>query len=70
MNKEIIRKYLQKVLNDNDIYGTVQIYQIDNLNFKVNILFDYEEYYKLVLLSECEITDKMNIEIDFTIRDE
>lgn len=70
MNKLYIEKIIQNILNENEIYGTVNVYQIGQLDYKVNIIFDYEEYLKMVCISETEITDKMNIEIDFTIRDD
>ena len=70
MNKLYIEKIIQNILDENEIYGTVNVYQIGQLDYKVNIIFDYEEYLKMVCISETEITDKMNIEIDFTIRDD
>lgn len=70
MNKYYIEKLIEKILDKNEIYGTVNVYQIGQMNYKVNITFDYEEYLKMVCISETEITDKMNIEIDFIIRDE
>ena len=70
MNKYYIEKIIEKILDKNEIYGTVNVYQIGQMNYKVNITFDYEEYLKMVCISETEITDKMNIEIDFIIRDE
>ena len=70
MNKYYIEKIIEKILDKNEIYETVNVYQIGQMNYKVNITFDYEEYLKMVCISETEITDKMNIEIDFIIRDE
>lgn len=70
MNKYYIGKVIQQMLDENELYGTVNVYQIGQLEYKVNITFDYEEYLKMVCLSETEITDKINIEIDFIIRDE
>ena len=70
MNKYYIEKIIKKILDKNEIYGTVNVYQIGQMDYKVNITFDYEEYLKMVCVSETEITDKMNIEIDFIIRDE
>ena len=70
MNKYYIEKIIEKILDKNEIYGIVNVYQIGQMNYKVNITFDYEEYLKMVCISETEITDKMNIEIDFIIRDE
>lgn len=70
MNKYYIEKIIEKILDKNEIYGTVNVYQIGQMDYKVNITFDYEEYLKMVCISETEITDKMNIEIDFIIRDE
>lgn len=70
MNKYYIEKIIEKILDKNEIYGTVNVYQIGQMDYKVNIIFDYEEYLKMVCVSETEITDKMNIEIDFIIRDE
>lgn len=70
MNKYYIEKIIEKILDKNEIYGTVNVYQIGQMDYKVNITFDYEEYLKMVCVSETEITDKMNIEIDFIIRDE
>lgn len=66
----LLKSYLENILDKNEIYATVQVFQTDTLQYKVNILLDYEEYLKVVILSETEITDKMNIEIDFTIRDD
>lgn len=68
--KSLLKSYLENILDKNGIYGTVKVFQTDTLQYKVNILLDYEEYLKVVILSETEITDKINIEIDFTIRDD
>lgn len=65
----LLKGYLENILDKNEIYATVQVFQTGTLQYNVNILLDYEEYLKVVILSETEITDKINIEIDFTIRD-
>ncbi len=68
MNIKSIKEYFQQILDENEIYGLVQVSERDKLNYKVNILLDYEEYMKLMILSEHEITDKIKMEIDFIIR--
>lgn len=68
MNIKSIKEYFQQILDENEIYGLVQVSERDKLNYKVNILLDYEEYMKLMILSEHEITDKVKMEIDFIIR--
>lgn len=65
----LLKSYLENIFDKNGIYATVQVFQTGTLQYNVNILLDYEEYLKVVILSETEITDKINIEIDFTIRD-
>lgn len=65
----LLEGYLENIFDKNGIYATVQVFQTGTLQYNVNILLDYEEYLKVVILSETEITDKINIEIDFTIRD-
>lgn len=65
----LLKSYLENILDKNGIYATVQVFQTGTLRYNVNILLDYEEYLKVVILSETEITDKINIGIDFTIRD-
>lgn len=65
----LLKSYLENIFDKNGIYATVQVFQTGTLQYNVNILLDYEEYLKVVILSETEITDKINIEIDFTIGD-
>lgn len=69
MNKEYLIQIINDTLKENNIYADVNVYQVGNMEYKVNVLLYYEEYLKMVCLSETEITDKLNIEIDFTIMD-
>lgn len=68
MNIKSIENYFQQILDENEIYGSVQVSEKEKLNYKVDIILDYEEYMKMMILSEHEITDKVKIEIDFIIR--
>lgn len=68
MNINSIKNYFQQILDENEIYGSVQVSEKEKLNYKVDIILDYEEYMKMMILSEHEITDKVKIEIDFIIR--
>ena len=68
MNIKSIKNYFQQILDENEIYGLVQVSEKEKLNYKVDIILDYEEYMKMMILSEHEITNKVKIEIDFIIR--
>ena len=45
----LLKSYLENILDKNGIYATVQVFQTDTLQYKVNILLDYEEYLKVVI---------------------
>lgn len=68
MNIKNIKEYFQQILDENEIYGIVQVHEKGKLVYKVDIILDYEEYMKMMILSEHEITDKIKMEVDFIIR--